>query len=113
EGDDCVAVKVTGSGKFEPGVPTAFALDQNYPNPFNPTTSIAFSIPVESQVEVVIYNTMGQVISRLASGILAAGSHSLSWSGTDDQGRAVPSGTYLYRLTAGDFVQTRSMLLLK
>jgi len=113
EGDDCVTIKVPGSGKFEPGVPTAYALDQNYPNPFNPTTSLSFSIPVESRVNLVIYNTMGQEISRLASGILAAGTHTVSWNGTDDQGRAVPSGTYLYRLTAGDFVQTRSMLLLK
>ncbi|HUF09918.1 MAG TPA: FlgD immunoglobulin-like domain containing protein [Rhodothermales bacterium] len=116
EGEDCVIIEAPGensAGKFDEVTPTEFQLAQNYPNPFNPTTTLTISVPTESQVDLVIYNSMGQEITRVVSGVLAAGSHTVQWDATDALGRAVPSGTYLYRLTAGDFVQTRSMMLLK
>ncbi len=94
-------------------LPTDFALEQNYPNPFNPETQIEFSLPTPSQVELTIYNVLGQQVKVLAAGEIPAGMHSLTWNGTDDSNRAVASGIYLYRLQAGTNVFSRKMMLLK
>jgi len=94
-------------------LPTAYALHQNYPNPFNPTTIIEYDLPKSSAVRLEIYNITGQKARTLVSGQLAAGRQSAEWDGRDASGRRVSSGIYLYRLTAGEFVQTRKMLLLK
>ncbi|MCD6249554.1 MAG: T9SS type A sorting domain-containing protein [candidate division Zixibacteria bacterium] len=94
-------------------LPTEFALGQNYPNPFNPTTMIEFDLPKSSAVRLEIYNITGQKVRTLVSGQLAVGRQSVEWDGRDTSGRRVSSGIYLYRLTAGEFVQTRKMLLLK
>ncbi len=94
-------------------LPADFALEQNYPNPFNPETQIEFSLPTPSQVELAIYNVLGQQVKVLAAGELPAGTHSLTWNGTDEGNRAVASGIYLYRLQAGTNVFSRKMMLLK
>jgi len=89
-------------------------LQQNSPNPFNPRTTISYFLPEASQVRLSIYNLGGQLVRLLYRGeSKIAGQHSVVWTGRNDRGRAVPSGVYLYRLEAGDFVQTRRMTLLK
>ncbi|MEQ9104863.1 MAG: T9SS type A sorting domain-containing protein [Rhodothermales bacterium] len=90
--------------------PFQFALEQNYPNPFNPSTTIAFSLAQAENVRVTVYNVLGQRVATLLDGkAMPAGMHAV-----DFQAGALPSGMYLYRLEAGSqFVQTRSMMLLK
>lgn len=88
--------------------PLGYSLEQNYPNPFNPITNIEFSIPQSSDVELVIYNPLGQTVATLVKEQLSAGSYSVDWNA-----KGFPSGIYFYRITAGDFTQTRKLLLAK
>ena len=90
------------------GLPTEFTLSQNYPNPFNPETVIEYTLPVRSDVKLTIYNLRGEEVALLINGTVPAGNHRVSW---DASGFA--SGVYIYKLIAGDFVQTKKMLLLK
>lgn len=94
-------------------VPDRYVLDQNYPNPFNPETSIRYQLPQSGPVSLTVFNSLGQTVRTLVQGNKAAGSYTVRWDGRDASGRAVSSGVYLYLLKAGDFVQTRKMLLLK
>lgn len=94
-------------------VPEDFVLNQNYPNPFNPSTTITFALPEPTEVKVAIYNLQGQLVTTLTSGPMQAGHHQIVWSGKDTNGLPVSSGTYLYRIQAGEFVLTRRLLLLK
>ena len=94
-------------------LPTAFSLSQNYPNPFNPETNIEFALASQARVHLAVYNLLGQHITTLAAGVYPAGVHSVVWRGTDDQGRAVASGMYFYRLETPDNSRTRKMMLLK
>jgi len=94
-------------------LPDDFALSQNYPNPFNPNTVIEYSLPVQAYVTLTVFNVLGQEVTRLAEGSKGAGTHTVTWNGTDIRGRMVTSGAYFYRLEAGDFKATRKMLLLK
>jgi hypothetical protein len=94
-------------------IPTDFALNQNYPNPFNPSTIIKFSIPQTSPVHITVYNMLGQQIRTLFSGVMEAGVQTVTFDGKDQSGKALSSGTYMYRMTAGTFVQTKKMMLLK
>ena len=94
-------------------VPSSFGLSKNYPNPFNPATTIVYSLERRSQVEVAIFNLLGQKIATLVKGEMPAGEHSVVWNGTDLGGNQVASGIYLYQLRAGEFVDSRKMLLLK
>ena len=89
-------------------VPESFRLSQNYPNPFNPETVIGYALPIRSDVKLTIYNLRGEEVAFLVDGTVSAGTHRLSWDASN-----MASGVYLYRLRAGDFVQTRKMLLLK
>jgi len=89
-------------------LPGDFALEQNYPNPFNPTTSLAFELPEESMVQLVVFNVLGQQVAILANGRYPAGRHEVQWNA-----RGVASGVYFYRLQAGAEARTRSMMLLK
>ena len=88
--------------------PSSIALGQNYPNPFNPTTLIHFEIDSDMDVRLEVYNTVGQHVATLVNGHRQKGTHSVNF---DASGLA--SGTYMYRLTAGDHVMTRSMTLIK
>ena len=85
-----------------------YELSQNYPNPFNPQTMIRYGLPEDAQVRLVVYNVAGQKIKTLVNEEQEAGYHECIWDGKD-----VASGIYFYRLQAGDFVQTRKMVLLK
>jgi len=94
-------------------LPISFALMQNYPNPFNPETNLEFALPYAAHVTLTVYNVLGQSVVTLVDGELPAGTHEVQWRGTDQQGRAVASGVYLYRLQAGTETMTRKMMLLK
>jgi hypothetical protein len=94
-------------------LPTEFALEQNYPNPFNPKTQIRFDLPQRSHVALSIYNVLGQEVAKIWNGDLNAGSHALEWDGNDASGNQAASGIYFYRLKAGDFVDSKKMILLK
>ena len=103
----------------------------NYPNPFNPTTTVKFGIRNSEfgitphlsggegrgegyqNIQILIYNIKGQKVKTLVNGSYTAGEHSVVWDGTDDNGNRLGSGVYLYKMTAGDFTETRKMLLLK
>ena len=85
-----------------------FNLAQNYPNPFNPETVIRYSIPKAEKVSIVVYNLLGEKVARLIDERIQAGVHTVSWDASN-----MASGIYFYRLQAGDFVQTRKMVLLK
>jgi hypothetical protein len=100
------------SSVFDPRA-LAFALDQNVPNPFNPTTTIRFSLATPELVTLNIYDVAGRRIRTLVDTPQAAGTHTVTWNGTNDRGAAVSSGIYFYRLTAGGFAETRKMVLLK
>ena len=90
------------------GIPDRFELLQNYPNPFNPSTTIEFMIPKESNVNIGVYNILGQLVTTLVNERRKAGSYSVPFNA-----RNFTSGTYFYRITAGSFVDTKKMLLLK
>jgi len=97
--------------------PVAFAngLENAYPNPFNPTTTIRYSIASPGRVTLNIYNASGQLVRTLVDEdqTPAQGGFSKVWDGMNSQGNRVASGVYFYRLTAGDFSQTKKMVLLK
>jgi glucuronoarabinoxylan endo-1,4-beta-xylanase len=89
-------------------IPVEFALEQNYPNPFNPSTVISWQLAVGSEVELKVFNLLGQDVHTLVNERQQAGFHSVEWDASD-----LASGVYLYRLQAGDFVETRKMLLIR
>lgn len=91
-----------------PGVAKTFKLEQNYPNPFNPSTKIEFSIPASSQVELKVFNILGQEVATLVNESLKAGNHAVTFDAS-----RLATGVYLYRISAGTFVSTKKMLLLK
>jgi len=94
-------------------LPYRFELSQNYPNPFNPVTTIEYSVPSRTDVTIEIFNMLGQKVRTLVNEAKSTGSYRIDWIGTDDAGRLVSTGVYLYRFQAGDVVQTKKMLLLK
>ncbi len=94
-------------------LPQDFALRQNYPNPFNPETSIEFTLPVASQVRLVVYDLLGRAVKTLVSGHLTAGYHTVQWDGRDEAGRLVASGLYLYRLETERAVLARRLVLMR
>ena len=91
----------------------SYNLFQNYPNPFNPTTTISFGVPSNSHATIKIFDISGSIVRTLADGMRNAGSNEVVWDGRDDSGIEVSSGIYFYRLVAGDFVQTKKMVLLR
>lgn len=107
-----VPISVALSGVVDV-LPTKFALAQNYPNPFNPSTEIAFDLPKTAHVELSVFNILGQQVINLVSGEMPAGSHQVSWDGTDSDGESVASGIYFYRIAADDYSSSKKMMLLK
>ncbi|MXX37731.1 MAG: T9SS type A sorting domain-containing protein [Gemmatimonadetes bacterium] len=91
--------------------PAAFALGANYPNPFNPATTIPLVVPAGAKdVDLTIYNVLGQPMQRIWTGPLPAGEHRLTWDGRDGQGQSVAAGVYLYRLQVGEQARIRKMV---
>ena len=95
------------------GLPFRYSLEQNYPNPFNPNTKIRYVLEMDSFVEITIYDLLGNIIKKLVSNQKNIGSHYIAWDGTNDQGKTVSPGIYLYRIDADGYTQTKKMLLLK
>ena len=85
----------------------------NYPNPFNPTTCIQYSLATPSHTELNIYNVKGQLVRSLVSENQPAGAYKVYWHGKDNNNRAVSSGVYFYRFSAGDYKRVGKMLLIK
>ena len=93
--------------------PVDFFLESNYPNPFNPETSIRYRIGEQCDVRLDIFNILGQRVRTLVDASQEAGAFEVKWDGLNDAGTEVRSGIYLYRLNAGEFVQSRKMLLIR
>ena len=93
--------------------PTEYALYQNYPNPFNPGTTIEFTVPETENIIITIFDMIGREIRTLFSGKVQAGTYKVEWNGKNNAGVQVSSGSYLYRLTSGNFVQSKKLILLK
>jgi hypothetical protein len=88
--------------------PEKFSLFQNYPNPFNPVTRISFNIPVESFVNLTIYDITGKKIATLIDGVTKKGYNTINWNASN-----LSSGIYFYKLEAGSFTEEKKMILIK
>ncbi len=104
---------VSTVGDSPEGLPTEFSLSQNYPNPFNPETVIAYSLPRASQVEMTVYNSLGQTVRTLLNEFQRAGDHTVIWLGDDNAGQQAASGIYFYILKTDRHSQGRKMLLVR
>ena len=93
-------------------LPQGFALGQNYPNPFNPSTIIPYQIPAAAHVRLEVFNLLGQRLATLVDAEKAAGAHTATWTATDETGRAVGAGVYIYRLVSGSATVSRRMVLI-
>jgi len=111
---DAIEFRGMGAGgssavaKTDPVIPDHFSLAQNYPNPFNPSTTIKFSLPAASNVQLEIYNVLGQKVTTLVDDALEAGIHTATWDASNQA-----SGIYLYRIKAGNYIETKKMLMIK
>lgn len=99
---------VTGIHLVSNEIPSEFSLSQNYPNPFNPVTKIRFDVPASGKIKFAIYDILGKEIQSINENNLSTGSYEYSFDGTD-----LPSGIYFYRLSSGNFTDTRKMVLIK
>ena len=94
-------------------IPTDYFLKQNYPNPFNPITTLRYELPERAFVDITVYDMLGNVVSNLVNANQSPGYKSIQWNATNNQGEPVSAGVYLYKVQAGDFVDTKKMILLK
>ena len=92
----------------EVAVPKNYELSQNFPNPFNPNTEISYSLPSASYVKLIVYNSLGQSVKVLENGFKNAGNYSVKFNADE-----LPSGAYYYKIEAGQFSQSKKMILLK
>ncbi len=104
----CARNEPTSVGSSVGEVVTEFTLNQNYPNPFNPSTTIRYGLPNKSAVQLTVYNTLGQQVAQLVNGDMEAGFHEVKFDAS-----GLSSGVYFYRLSAGGFVNTRRLTILK
>jgi hypothetical protein len=101
-------VPLTGVKEVSNVVPSDYSLAQNYPNPFNPTTTIQFALKTASHVEIILTNTLGQKVATLADQDIAAGTHEVVFDASK-----FASGVYFYTMRAGNFIETKKMILAK
>lgn len=94
-------------------VPLSFSLSQNYPNPFNALTTIKYSVPYESKIAIVIYNTQGAQVKALVHDVVKPGVYQVIWDGTNDLGGAVSNGCYFVKMKAKDFQCMKKLLIIK
>lgn len=102
-----------GSGNPPPVIPTLTSLDKVYPNPFNPLTTISYGLAKSENVSIQVYNIKGQPVRTLVSGAQSGGTYRLQWNGTNDNGRALSSGVYYIKMTAGKYTTTQKAILMK
>ena len=108
---DCEPTGISDEDK--PLIPKSFVLSQNYPNPFNPNTTIEYSLPSRCEVSITVYNLLGKRVKTLLETSQPAGRYKTEWDGTDNNNQPVASGLYFYQIKAGDFIESKKMLLLK
>ena len=94
-------------------IPSQYILYQNHPNPFNPVTTLRYDLPEDAMVSITIYDMMGRIVSNLVSSQQNAGYKSIQWNATNNAGQPVSAGIYLYEIQAGEFRETKKMVLLK
>tara|TARA_B110000263_G_scaffold247613_1_gene260807 strand:+ start:191 stop:1864 length:1674 start_codon:yes stop_codon:yes gene_type:complete len=94
-------------------IPITYLLHQNYPNPFNPITSLRYDLPEDGVVNITIYDIMGRIVKTLVNDSQTAGYKSIQWNAANDRNESVSAGLYLYTIQAGEFRQTKKMVLLK
>jgi len=94
-------------------LPEVFSLHQNYPNPFNPVTKLRYDLPENGLVTIIIYDMLGRQVKTLINQTQDAGYRSVIWDATNDYGKPVSAGIYLYQIQAGEYMQTKKMVLLK
>lgn len=119
-GESGIGTAIEDDGDTSSDLPCTFRLYQNYPNPFNPETCIAFDLPQEGEVTLVVYDLQGKEINRLIQGHQAAGNHTVIWRGSDVNGNTVSSGLYFYRIIvrslrseSGTIVKVKKMIFMK
>ncbi len=112
-GSDNRRIDVSLATSSDTLTPRVFALQPNFPNPFNPQTKISFSLPEPQDVRLTVYSIDGRKVATLVNETRSAGLHEVLWTGRDDGGRSVASGTYFYRIDAGPYSQVRKMTLMK
>ncbi len=100
--------QITSADDYIARIPDEYQLQQNYPNPFNPATTIQFSLPVSGEVQLVIYDILGRKVETLVDGYKNAGHHEAVFNAGE-----LSSGVYLYQLRAGEFVNTKRLMLVK
>jgi len=100
-------------GDINTVLPAKYELMQNYPNPFNPSTIITYSVPKLGNVKIEVYNVLGKKVATLVNQDQVAGTHSLVWNSSNDNGSKVTSGVYFVKMQAGSFSQTKKMVLVK
>jgi hypothetical protein len=109
-----LSLSVTGMGSHDEALlPKEFALHQNYPNPFNPRTRVRYDLPDNENVTIIIYDLLGRQVKQLVDSYQEAGFKSIIWDATNDFGKPAAAGVYLFKIQAGDFIQTKKMVLLK
>jgi len=101
------------SAYLEGLLPDEFALQQNYPNPFNPVTTLRYDLPENGLVTIIIYDMLGREVKTLINQSQNAGYRTVIWNATNDYGKPVSAGTYLYQIQAGEYISTKKMVLLK
>ena len=111
--DNCIEACFLASNDEINQLPQAFNLYNNYPNPFNPVTTLRYDIPENSHVTITIYDMLGRQVKTLINQTQDAGYKSLIWDATNDYGKPVSAGIYLYQIQAGEYISTKKMVLLK
>ena len=94
-------------------LPIEYSFHQNYPNPFNPVTTLRYELPEQATVNITIYNMLGRQVRTIINQTQNAGYKSVIWDATNDYGKPVTAGIYLYQIQAVGFIQTKKMVLLK
>ena len=94
-------------------LPITYKLYNAYPNPFNPRTTLHYDLPEDAFVNIRIYDLKGRLVNTLVSKEQTAGYKAIKWAGVDDKGKAVSAGIYLYEIQAGEFRETKKMVLLR
>ena len=108
-----VVIREQLDAKIETILPERFTLHQNYPNPFNPVTALRYDLPKNSLVTIIIYDMLGRDVKTLINQTQDAGYRSVIWDATNDYGKPVSAGIYLYQIQAGEYISTKKMVLLK
>lgn len=113
DGIKLVGFVFTSVEVVDDNIPDKFELSYNYPNPFNPSTKFRYALPEARNVKIIVYDINGSKVTELVNNYQSAGTYEVTWNGKNDFGQQVASGTYIYSVQAGDFVQTKKMVLLK